>query len=561
MMEHDQNTLADQQLLDRIRQKDAMAIDSLIRRYASLVYGVAMRRTRYDAQLAADVSQAVFIVFMRRVDSIRSAHSLPSWFHKTTCLAVRDAQRAANRRAHHETSAARPEETMRSTPSLDTTANLELIDLAINSLSKSDRNLVLMRYLQEREIAEIALQAGVEEATMRKRLARAVERMRNHFASQGVALSGARISELLQTAGHAAVPASVVQASIHAAAATGASSAMALIIAGKVAKAIAWSQAKLIAWAAAAVIVVAGTAIALQLQSTPANPGNGSTPASVAQTKQEAFKELGAIYALAPGQSMRVIKAPFPAVRNAWVEAEYPRAGGARNVRSLNFRWSKAGELEPWAMSYPGVSLNSIITTTFRFPWFKVQGLNQVKWNELQADIVIDEVATEDQKMTALAELISREAGQQVKFVKTTRLRPCIVLKQAPTSQGYRNSRQFDVLILTQELVDGGKIARWSENDRPAGSTNAFEFQSAARHLDAPFIADAGRGEPDISGDDTPRISSLIYILPDAKLNSSDPQYETKLRKILDNVQTQVGGIWAIERREVDVYELKPNDE
>src|SRR5262245_7053457 len=116
----------DELLRKAVSGNDRAAIDELIRRYANLVYGIALRHTRGDDQLAADVSQAVFIVFVRRLGSIRHGRALPAWFHQTTCFAMRDARRAADRRAHHEQQAARPEPTMGPNASLERTEHLEL---------------------------------------------------------------------------------------------------------------------------------------------------------------------------------------------------------------------------------------------------------------------------------------------------------------------------------------------------------------------------------------------------------------------------------------------------
>src|SRR4051812_20260005 len=175
----------DEQLLRRAAGAgDRAAMDELIPRYANFVHGIAQRQTG-DAHAAADVSQAVFVVFVRRVRTIRHARALPGWFLQTTRYAVKAARRAANRRAHHERRAAKPERIMGSQTTMESNEDLARIDEAIASLGKTDRSLVLMRYLQGREVEAIAATLGVSEVAARKRLTRAVERMRAFYAKRG----------------------------------------------------------------------------------------------------------------------------------------------------------------------------------------------------------------------------------------------------------------------------------------------------------------------------------------------------------------------------------------
>jgi len=146
-----QQTDTNEALLARARGGDREAVDVLIRQYAGMVYGIALRQTR-DAQTAADVSQAVFMVLVRRVGSLRSARALPSWLLQTTRYAAKEAHRAAARRSHHEHRAARVEQIMETTASEANDPKLAMLDDAIASLRQADRDVVLMRYLQGRDV-------------------------------------------------------------------------------------------------------------------------------------------------------------------------------------------------------------------------------------------------------------------------------------------------------------------------------------------------------------------------------------------------------------------------
>src|SRR5262249_41674442 len=152
-------------------------------------------RQTADSQMAADISQAVFIVFIRRIHLIRHARALPSWFLQTTRYAVRDARRSVIRRGFHERRAARLEQVMNS-QSAQTHETPPLIDEAVAARGPTARQLVLMRYMQGRDFPAIASELGITEQTTRKRLERALERMRRFFGGRGAALSVGGVTAL-----------------------------------------------------------------------------------------------------------------------------------------------------------------------------------------------------------------------------------------------------------------------------------------------------------------------------------------------------------------------------
>src|SRR4051794_32182879 len=94
--------LTDRELLQSFRaSRSRHALDLLVRRYIGLVHAAAMRQVR-DPHLAADITQAVFIVLVRRADSLRGDVILPAWLHTVTRHAVANARRVAQRREFHE---------------------------------------------------------------------------------------------------------------------------------------------------------------------------------------------------------------------------------------------------------------------------------------------------------------------------------------------------------------------------------------------------------------------------------------------------------------------------
>src|SRR5207245_3307363 len=61
-----------------------------------------------------------------------------------------------------------------------------MLDEAMAALSESDRTLVALRFFEQKSHAQIAATLGLTEEASKKRLSRAVERMRAFFARHGI---------------------------------------------------------------------------------------------------------------------------------------------------------------------------------------------------------------------------------------------------------------------------------------------------------------------------------------------------------------------------------------
>ena len=545
-------------LLSRARAGDRESLDRLIRDHAALVYGIALRQAHGDTAMAADVAQAVFIVLARRVATIRNARALPSWLHQTTRYAAKEAHRAATRRAHHERRAARAEQTIMD-PSATEHADpkLAMLDEAIASLRQSDREVVMRRYLQGREVREIAAELGVGEEAARKRLSRAVDRLREFYERRGVVMNADAVTAVLVAASTSVtLPAAVLEACASAAAG-GATAGNAGAVAKGVLYSIGAAKAKVAAGiAAAALVVTVGVIGVASLASAPRArrvviepPTPPSPTTGPAMTKDEALMELTQAYALANGQVIRVIRPPFPWARAAWADAEYPYARGSQNIRSLGFRSTPLG-LDSWFMSYAHLDMRTILESGIRVPWYRVEGLDRVTLPPMRADLVVRVDATYEQKLQSLVDLVAEQTGKRFRVAKAQTTRPCITLKgQTRTPPESRDG--FPTLVLTQAPLDDAALKAWFGGRRAKGSTHRFQFQPATELLGAPFFIDGTEG-------DAMEINvSLVLIAADAHLQPTDPEHETKLRKILDNIENQIGGAWRIERRTLDVFRIE----
>src|ERR1700722_20140611 len=137
---------------------DKSADDELFTRYIDFVY-TAARRQLADPHLAEDVTQAVFLLFIRRAKSIRPAN-IPGWLFNAIRYTCLNARKMRPRRAYHEHQAAAATEVH---PSMTSTDNelLNQLDDLLGSLRPADRQILLMRYLHSQDIPRLSATIGL----------------------------------------------------------------------------------------------------------------------------------------------------------------------------------------------------------------------------------------------------------------------------------------------------------------------------------------------------------------------------------------------------------------
>lgn len=179
-----------------------------VRRHLPLVYSAALRRLGGDAHRAQDVAQSVFCAVARDAHRLSRHTQLIGWLYTATRYAAIDAIRTDDRRRAREQEAHLIHEIHSDpTPTADWSRLRPVLDASMDELNEADREAVLLRFFQGRPFAEIGTTLGLSEDTARKRVERALDKLRGHLGRHRITSTSTALASLLAAQSVAAAPA------------------------------------------------------------------------------------------------------------------------------------------------------------------------------------------------------------------------------------------------------------------------------------------------------------------------------------------------------------------
>jgi RNA polymerase sigma factor (sigma-70 family) len=249
----------DMALLQEYAQRNSEdAFAALVSRYINLVYSIALRQVR-DAHLAEEITQAVFIILARKAGSLGSKTILPGWLCRTARYASANALTIQRRRQRREQEA-HMQSLLNESESDDWTQIAPLLDRAMAQLGEKDHDAIVLRFFDGRDLKAVGLALGTSEDAAKKRVSRAVEKLREFFVKRGVASTTAIIAGAISANSVQAAPALLAKSVTVVAIAKGAAaSGSTLTLIQGALKIMAWTKAKMAVVVAAGVILTAGT--------------------------------------------------------------------------------------------------------------------------------------------------------------------------------------------------------------------------------------------------------------------------------------------------------------
>ena len=187
--------VGDSGFVNRLRNGDAEAFDTLITRYSGDIYSLLYRMTG-DPEEAGDLTQETFLSALKAIRSFRGEAELKTWLFRIALNHSRNRFRWWKRRRRNETvSLDRPigdgtatisdtiaDETETPEQAVLRSERRRRLVAAVNSLPEIFRETIILCDIQELGYEEIAHALGINVGTVKSRIARGREQLRKKLS-------------------------------------------------------------------------------------------------------------------------------------------------------------------------------------------------------------------------------------------------------------------------------------------------------------------------------------------------------------------------------------------
>jgi RNA polymerase sigma factor (sigma-70 family) len=204
--------LTDFDLLDAYaRQRSEEAFRELVSRHVDFVYSAALRQLQ-NPHLAQEATQTAFITLAAKASQLRRQTIIAGWLHHAARFAALKLRRSEARHKQWEQKAAAMNVSSEPEAEFPEEA-LSHVDAALDDLNEPDRNAIILRFSRQMSLRDVAEAIGTSEEAAKKRVSRALDRLRQLLTRRGITVSvtaiAAGLSELPLTAAPVALPSAV----------------------------------------------------------------------------------------------------------------------------------------------------------------------------------------------------------------------------------------------------------------------------------------------------------------------------------------------------------------
>jgi RNA polymerase sigma factor (sigma-70 family) len=200
----------DRQLLRRYADTGAEdEFRELVRRHLDLVYSTALRCVAGESTLAEDITQAVFADLARKAPTLAADVVVGGWLYQAARFTAAKAVRGEQRRRLREAAAAEAHMNP-SEPEPDWNRIRPLLDAAMDDLPAADRDAVVLRFFQRRELRDVGAALGLSDEAARKRVSRALERLRGFLVRRGITTTSGALATAISAHAVTSAPAGLI---------------------------------------------------------------------------------------------------------------------------------------------------------------------------------------------------------------------------------------------------------------------------------------------------------------------------------------------------------------
>jgi RNA polymerase sigma factor (sigma-70 family) len=212
--------MTDRELLSEYTELGSeSAFGLLVERHLNLVFATALRGLN-DTGAAQEITQNVFIGLARKAVWLRGETSIAAWLHKAALMEVRSWWRGELRRQRREQAAVELGTLMNDKDSV-LKALVGELDEGLLGLRETDRQALILRYLEGRSHREIGHLIGAREDAVRMRVNKALDRLTLFFRRKGYMVPAVATTVGALTAASKAAPVEFAKVVAHSALSAG----------------------------------------------------------------------------------------------------------------------------------------------------------------------------------------------------------------------------------------------------------------------------------------------------------------------------------------------------
>jgi RNA polymerase sigma factor (sigma-70 family) len=499
------------------------AFAALVSRYVNLVYSVALRQV-YDPHLAEEVTQTAFIILARKAKSLHAKTVLSGWLCRTARYVSANALTMQRRRRDREQEAHMQSVLNESDPDLWTQI-APLLEAALAQLGKTDHDAIVLRFFEGKIFSEVGEALDMSEDAAKKRVNRAVEKLRTYFSKRGVTLSAGALAAVVTANSVQAAPAALAKTATAVAFVKGATASGSSITLIKGAlKTMAWTKAK---------TSIVATALAIATLGPVAWYYTGSHAAGAWRQRFEAA------YRLKEGENVKHIQEPFMPERAQYYHNDETLRDQAKAIKHppsyFTFHQDNQG-LHEWGLGFGNAShsLQEVLHDVFGLNQYEIQGPRDLLNLNISGDWTIRDGTNIEALLSGLEDALRNETKRNIHFEKRDVEREVIVARGQSTV----------------EVGWDQRIHVYAENSKDAGagggSGNVSEFlKRVGDELGFPIINE-------VSGDGQKIFSWENHF--DANFAHMGKRRDELTDDVLRNLSTQTGISFAREQQSTQVW-------